>query len=130
MSNLVPQFSSLETQRDVNITDVDDVSKCVVFSSRRSTGSDRTRYNKCFVTGELTNATSLRLMRKGTGTTVNTEWFRVKFNDDTAIQTGETIVSTSNPATQDVSSVDLSRSGLYYTWRALDNDLTQVSVRG
>jgi len=124
------QFASTETQKDVTITDVTDTSKCVVFLSRRSTGTDRTQYNKCFVTGELTSATNLRLKREGTGTIVTVEWFVVKFNDGTTIQTGETAVSTSNPTTQSITSVDLSRTWLYFTWRATANGLAQVSPRG
>ncbi|MFZ0965746.1 MAG: DUF2341 domain-containing protein [Candidatus Bathyarchaeia archaeon] len=124
------QFASTETQKDVTITDVADTSKCVIFLSRRSTGTDRTQYNKCFVTGELTSATNLRLKRQGTGTIVTVEWFVVKFNDGTTIQTGETAVSTSNPTTQSITSVDLSRTWLYFTWRATANSLEQVSPRG
>jgi len=124
------QFASTETQKDVTITDVTDTSKCVVFLSRRSTGTDATYYAKSFVTGELTSATNLRLIRQGTGTIVTVEWFVVKFNDGTTIQTGETTVSTSNPTTQSISSVDLSRTWLYFTWRATANGLAQVSPRG
>jgi len=124
------QFASTETQKDVTITDVTDASKCVIFLSSRSTGTDRTQYNKCFVTGELTSATNLRLGRQGTGTIVTVEWFVVKFNDGTTIQTGETAVSTSNPTIQSITSVDLSRTWLYFTWRATANGLAQVSPRG
>ena len=124
------QFASTETQKDVTITDVADTSKCVIFLSRRSTGTDRTQYNRCFVTGELTSATNLRLKRQGTGTVVTVEWFVVKFDDGTTIQTGETAVSTSNPTTQSISSVDLSRTWLYFTWSATANGLAQVSPRG
>ena len=85
---------------------------------------------KSFVTGELTNNTNVRLSRQGTGTTVTAEWFVVKFNDETTIQTGETAVSTSNPTSQNIGSVDLSRSWLYFTWRATANGLGQDSPRG
>lgn len=124
------QFASTETQIDVPINNVGNASKCVVFLSRRSTGIDRTQYNKAFVTGELTSTTNLRLKREGTGTTVTVEWFVVKFNDETIIQTGETVVSTSNPTIQSISPVDLTRTWLYMTWRATENGLAQVSVRG
>jgi hypothetical protein len=123
-------FASAETLKDTNIDDVADTGKCVVFLSRRSTGTDRTQYYKSFVTGELTNNTNVRLSRQGTGTTVTAEWFVVKFNDETTIQTGETAVSTSNPTSQDIGSVDLSRSWLYFTWRATANGLGQDSPRG
>jgi hypothetical protein len=124
------EFASTETQKDVTITDVTDTNKCVIFLSRRSSGTDRTQYNKCFVTGELTSATNLRLKRQGTGTIVTVEWFVAKFNDETTIQTGETAVSTSNPTTQSITSVDLSKTWLYFTWRATANGLAQVSPRG
>ncbi len=124
------QFASAETLKDTNINDVADTSKCVVFLSRRSTGTDRSQYYESFVTGELTNNTNVRLSRQGTGTTVTAEWFVVKFNDDTTIQTGETAVSTSNPTSQNIGSVDLSRSWLYFTWRATANGLAQDSPRG
>ncbi|MGB9854288.1 MAG: hypothetical protein ACPLRY_05745 [Candidatus Bathyarchaeales archaeon] len=124
------QFASTETQKDVPMNDVGNVSQCVVFLSRRSTGTDRTQYNKAFVTGELTSTTNLRLRREGTGTTVTVEWFVVRFNDETFIQTGETTVSSSNPTVQTIAHVDLSRTWLYMTWRATANGLAQVSVRG
>lgn len=123
-------FASAETLKDTNIVDVADTGKCVVFLSRRSTGTDRTQYSKSFVTGELTNNTNVRLRRQGTGTTVTAEWFVVKFNDETTIQTGETAVSTSNPTSQNIGSVDLARSWLYFTWRATANGLGQDSPRG
>lgn len=123
-------FASAETLKDTNIGDVADTSKCAVFLSRRSTGTDRTQYYESFVTGELTNNTNVRLSRQGTGTTVTAEWFVVKFNDETTIQTGETAVNTSNPTSQNISSVDLSRSWLYFTWRATTNGLGQDSPRG
>ena len=123
-------FASAETLKDTNIDDVADTGKCVVFLSRRSTGTDRTQYYKSFVTGELTNNTNVRLSRQGTGTTVTAEWFVVKFNDETTIQTGETAISTSNPTSQNIGSVDLSRSWLYFTWRATANGLGQDSPRG
>jgi hypothetical protein len=123
-------FASAETLKDTNIDDVADTGKCVVFLSRRSTGTDRTQYYESFVTGELTNNTNVRLSRQGTGTTVTAEWFAVKFNDETTIQTGETAVSTSNPTSQNIGSVDLSRSWLYFTWRATANGLGQDSPRG
>jgi hypothetical protein len=65
-------FASAETLKDTNIGDVADTSKCVVFLSRRSTGTDRTQYYESFVSGELTNNTNVRLSRQGTGTTVTT----------------------------------------------------------
>jgi hypothetical protein len=123
-------FASAETLKDTNVDDVADTGKCVVFLSRRSTGTDRTQYYESFVTGELTNNTNVRLSREGTGTTVTAEWFVVKFNDETTIQTGETAVSTSNPTSQDIGSVDLLRSWLYFTWRATANGLGQDSPRG
>jgi hypothetical protein len=123
-------FSSTETQKDVTVTDVTDTGKCVVFLSRRSTGTDATQYYKSFVTGELTSSTNLRLRRVGTGTTVTIEWFVVKFNDGTTIQTGETAVSTSNPTSQSISTVNMSRTWLYSTWRATANGLAQDSPRG
>lgn len=123
-------FASAETLKDTNINDVADTSKCVVFLSRRSTGTDRTQYYKSFVTGELTNSTNVRLSRQGTGTTVTAEWFVVKFNDETTIQTGETAVSTPNPTSQNIGSIDMSRSWLYFTWRASANGLAQDSPRG
>ncbi|MEM5868133.1 MAG: hypothetical protein QXG39_09485, partial [Candidatus Aenigmatarchaeota archaeon] len=83
-----------------------------------------------FVTGEVTSTTNLRLRRAGTGTTVTVEWFIVKFNEETVIQTGETVVSTSNPTIQSIAPVDLTRTWLYMTWRATTNGLAQVSVRG
>lgn len=113
----------------MTITDVADTGKCVVFLSRRSTGTDAA-YARSFVTGELTSATNLRLIRQGTGTIVTFEWFVVKFNDGTTIQTGETAVSTSNPTIQRISPVNLSRTWLYFTWRATANGLAQVSPRG
>jgi len=124
------QFASTENQKDVPINDVGNIFKCVVFLSRRSTGTDATQYNKAFVTGELTSTTNLRLRREGTGTTVTVEWFVVKFNDETLIQTGETVVSTSNPTIQTIAPVDMTRTWLYMTWRATANGLAQVSVRG
>ncbi len=124
------QFASTETQKDVSINDVGNIAKCVVFLSRRSTGTDATQYSKAFVTGVLTSATNLRLRREGTGTTVTVEWFAVKFNDETIIQTGETVVSTSNPTIQSIAHVDITRTWLYMTWRATTNGLAQVSVRG
>ena len=124
------QFNSTETQKDRYINDVGDVSKCVVFLSRSSTGTDRTQYYKSFITGEVTNNTNLRLRRQGTGTTVTVEYFVVKFNDETTIQTGETTISTSNPTSQNIASVDLSKSWLYFTWRATANGLAQDSPRG
>jgi len=124
------QFADTETQKDVPINDVGNISKCVVFLSRRSTGTDARQYNKAFVTGELTSTTNLRLRREGTGTTVTVEWFIVKFNEETVIQTGETVVSTSNPTIQSIAPVDLARTWLYMTWRATTNGLAQVSVRG
>lgn len=124
------QFDQTETQKDVLIEDVGDFGRCIIVLSRRSTGTDRTQYNKAFVTGELTSTTNLRLRREGTGTTVTVEWFVVKFNDDTVIQTGETIVSTSNPTSQSINPVNTSRAWLYFTWRATANGLAQVSVRG
>ncbi|MEM2954044.1 MAG: hypothetical protein QXU21_07230 [Candidatus Bathyarchaeia archaeon] len=124
------QFASTETQKDVPINDVGNIAKCVVFLSRRSTGTDASQYNKAFVTGVLTSATNLRLRREGTGTTVTVEWFVVKFNDETVIQTGETVVSTSNPTIQSIAPVDITRTWLYMTWRATTNGLAQVSVRG
>ncbi len=124
------QFAQTETQKDVLIEDVGDAGRCIVVLSRRSTGTDRTQYNKAFVTGELTSTANLRLRRQGTGTTVTVEWFVVKFNDDTVIQTGETVVSTSNPTRQSINPVNMSRAWLYFTWRATANGLAQVSVRG
>ena len=124
------QFASTDTLKDVPINDVGNVAKCVVFLSRRSTGTDARQYNKAFVTGELTSTTNLRLRREGTGTTVTVEWFVVKFNDETVIQTGETEVGASNPTIQNINSVDLTRTWLYMTWRATINGLAQVSVRG
>jgi len=124
------QFAQTETQKDVPIEDVGDAGKCIVVLSRRSTGADRTQYNKAFVTGELTSTSNLRLRREGTGTIVTVEWFVVKFNDNTVIQTGETIVSTSNPTIQSINPVNTSRTWLYFTWRATANGLAQVSVRG
>ena len=124
------QIGSSETQKDTPINDVADIGKCVVFLSRTSTGTDRSQYSESFVTGELTSTTNLRLKNQGTGTTVTVEWFVVKFNDDTTIQTGETTVSTSNPTVQSINGVDLSRSWLYFTLRATANGLAQDSPRG
>ena len=124
------QLNSTQTQSDRNLNDVGDVSKCVVFLSRSSTGTDRSQYYKSFVTGEVTNNTNLRIKRQGTGTTVTVEYFVVKFNDETTIQTGETTISTSNPTSQNIASVDLSRSWLYFTCRATTNGLAQDSPRG
>jgi hypothetical protein len=123
-------FASAETLKDTTINDVTDTSKCVVFLSRRSNGTDRTLYYTSFITGELTNNTNVRLSRQGINTTVTAEWFVVKFNDETTIQTGEKAVSTANPTSQNIGSVDLSRSWLYFTWRATANGLGQDSPRG
>lgn len=124
------RLDQTETQKNVPIEDIGDAGKCIVVLSRRSTGTDGTQYSKAFVTGELTSTTNLRLMREGTGTTVTVEWFVIKFNDDTVIQTGETTVSNSNPTRQSINPVNTSRAWLYFTWRATANGLAQVSVRG
>lgn len=123
-------FGSTDTQKNVTINNVSNATNCVIFLSRASTGTNETQYSKAFVTGQLTSTSNLWLQRQGTGTTVTVQWFVVKFNDGTIIQTGETAVSTSNPTNQKIASVDLSRTWLYFTWRATANGLAQVSVRG
>lgn len=66
-------FASAETLKDTSMGDVGDTSKCVVFLSRRSIGTDRSQYYESFVRGELTNDTNVRLSRQGTGTSVTAE---------------------------------------------------------
>lgn len=57
------------------------------------------------------------------------EWFVIKFNNDTVMQTGETTLSNLNLIRQSINLVNTSRAWLCFTWRATANGLAQVSVR-
>ncbi|RLB75797.1 MAG: hypothetical protein DRH24_19020, partial [Deltaproteobacteria bacterium] len=125
-------FAKGEGQKDVSITPVTDyATKCFVALSTSSDSNSRKYVHESWVTGELTANDNLRLKRAASGKSeVTVDWFVIRFTDNTTVQTGETSWTDAHTATQTITSVNTSRTWLYFTSRMTNNELAHTSIKG
>lgn len=98
--------------KDITISAVD-LSKSIVQLTVKSAGSAGA---DC-ITGELTSATNLKLASGTTGSGNSVvEWTVIEFNNVKSLQSGTTTQTTTTPVTVTISSVDLTKSILFFTF--------------
>lgn len=124
-------LSKSDSQEDVPITAVADLTKCFVTLSTSSNSKSTEYIDESWVTGELTANNILTLKREASSKSeVTVDWFVIRFTDNTTVQTGETSWTAAHTATQTVTSVNTSNTWLYFTSRMDDNGLAHTSIKG
>jgi len=125
---------STQTTINDDISEVDISRAFVLGNCRIQSGSGTGDAQDGYATFELYNSTSVRIQRASTATdrSITCRYEVVEFSEKSKVkvQTGETTLSSTNPASVTVSSFNKSSSFMYHTWDATNNGLEQVSVYG
>jgi hypothetical protein len=126
-------LGTTETSDTDSVSNIKDVSKVFVTSSQRSDGGGTGDWYRSYCTVELTSSTTVTAERSASGITAVVRYEAIEWLiDGVTVQTKEkTLTNLDTDEQTDTlnTSVDLSRSFVYSTFRHNSNGLAQTSVR-